>query len=169
MSGEARQFGSTGVASSSRPSFLGSHDGRQRDLFPLPSALPRAPISVDCCRKVQRRLAKRVQVDEMVEECVRCLNALYSGGNVGAVSSTSTISQGHAAVHKHLLNFCATSGPATGGSGWWRGAFAAPRLRWLWGEPDPISCQTLHAGPPLSALQRLSSGVSGIHDWGEWW
>ena len=64
------------------------------------------------------------------------------------------------------FGFSATSGSSAGGFGWWRGAFAAPRLRRLWGGPDPTSCQTLQAGPPLSAIQWLSSSVSGIADWG---
>jgi hypothetical protein len=39
----------------------------------------------------------------MVEECVRCLNALYSGGSVGAASSSPTIQ-----FHRGMLLFTDT-------------------------------------------------------------
>lgn len=63
---------------------------RQRDIFPLPSCLPReCPRQSGCCRKVRRRLERASHVDAMVEECIQGLNAMYSHGPVVSAMPSS--------------------------------------------------------------------------------
>ena len=58
-------------------------ESRHRDIFPLPSCLPREwPRQSGFCRKVRRRLERASHVDAMVEECIEGLNAMYSHGPV---------------------------------------------------------------------------------------
>ena len=79
-----------------------------------------------CCRKVQRRLERQVHMDEDIEECVRCLNALCSGDKVGAAKSTSTWSSAQKAALQRVENSVKQLGPPPGDRR--RGATAAPRF-----------------------------------------
>lgn len=77
---------------------------RQRDIFPLPSCLPRdCPRQSGCCRKVRRRLERASHVDAMVEECIQGLNAMYSHGPVvSAMPSSHGMSAAQREVVKHI-------------------------------------------------------------------
>ena len=79
----AGSFG-PGCQQSPRPT-CSLDEGREipRDVFPLPSVMPRhMPHFGGVSRKVVRRAQKQFHVEAAMEECVVALNALYSGGKL---------------------------------------------------------------------------------------
>ena len=79
----AGSFG-PGCQQSPRPA-CSLDEGREipRDVFPLPSVMPRHMSHFGgVSRKVVRRAQKQFHVEAAMEECVVALNALYSGGKL---------------------------------------------------------------------------------------
>ena len=54
-------------------------DGRQRDIFPIPSLDAGGLKRQHVCRAVSRRLNRRAHVAERVNRAIRSLNSLYFG------------------------------------------------------------------------------------------
>ena len=65
-------------------------DGRQRDIFPIPSLDAGGLKRQHVCRAVSRRLNRRAHVAERVNRAIRSLNSLYFGkGSFGDNTATS--------------------------------------------------------------------------------
>ncbi|CAE7559495.1 unnamed protein product, partial [Symbiodinium sp. CCMP2456] len=78
----------------------------------------REAIREDFCgaRRTKRRLERRLHQDGMVADCVRGLNALYSGGKVGStLEHISSPSQSQLAALKHIRNSVQLLGAPTAG------------------------------------------------------
>lgn len=54
-------------------------DGRQRDVFPLPTLARPALCGKIVCRTVYRRLLRREHVVDRVNNAIRALNSLFFG------------------------------------------------------------------------------------------
>ncbi|CAE7463997.1 unnamed protein product [Symbiodinium sp. CCMP2592] len=89
-----------------RTPFL-SGDARRvpRDIFPLPVPAASFDGGFDGSRRVKRRLERRWHQESMVTDCVRGLNALYSGEKFGkAKSPTQAPSRAQLAALEHIRN-----------------------------------------------------------------
>ena len=138
-------------------------DGRQRDVFPLPTLARPALCGKIVCRTVYRCLLRRGHVVDRVNNAIRALNSLFSGrdflADVGVVSDLSEYSQFQklavldiiAAVKKlgALPNACGSEALQTlrvASSGY---GDSDPGV----GEVVPLSCDDLSLPP---------SGVAGV-------
>ncbi len=94
--------------------FLFSSPGRSvpREIFPLPSRFGDAlPLTAGGCRAVRRKRERAVYREQMVEECISALNAMYTGGKIVAAKSSQFASMSQQAVISHIQNSVRDLGP----------------------------------------------------------
>ena len=122
-----------------------------REVFPLPAFDQfTVPLDLDVSRTVFRRLEKRQHVGSMVNDCIRGLNALYSGGKVESALTRRPPSAVQQKIFEHVLNSVKTLGPPPRDLS---GSEALQQLRAFdgYGE-DQMPCSVRPYSPQLLSL-----------------